>query len=81
MADGHPEWARSVSLEAGMPVALRDGVWMGETAFLDGKGREANPPGLFYFFRATFRFFVTPAAFTALRYSFPRTASISARRS
>ena len=33
------------------------------------------------FFRATFRFFVTPAALTALRYASPRAASISARRS
>ena len=49
---------------------------------VDTKGREANPPGLFsYFFRATFRFFVTPAAFTALRYASPRASSISARRS
>jgi hypothetical protein len=35
----------------------------------------------YYFFRATFRFFVTPEAFTASRYAFARTASISARRS
>ena len=46
-----------------------------------GNGREGTFPAFSYLFRATFRFFVTPAAFTALRYAFPRSASISARRS
>jgi len=40
MAEGHSGWARKVSLETGIPAAVRDGVWTGETAFLDGKGRE-----------------------------------------
>ena len=40
VADGHPEWARRLVLETGLPAALRDGVWSGESAFLDADGRE-----------------------------------------
>jgi len=39
-ADGHPEWARKLVLETAIPAAVRDGVWKGQIAFLDGEGRE-----------------------------------------
>ncbi|WP_024329911.1 PAS domain-containing protein [Thioalkalivibrio sp. ALR17-21] len=35
-----PPWAARQSLEEAMPVALRDGVWQGETAVVDRDGRE-----------------------------------------
>jgi PAS domain S-box-containing protein len=38
--DCHPAWAGELILETGIPAALREGVWQGETAFLDGEGRE-----------------------------------------
>lgn len=38
--DTHPEWANSIVLTEGIPAALRDGVWSGETAFLSRDGRE-----------------------------------------
>jgi PAS domain S-box-containing protein len=40
LADGHPEWARALVLGEGIPTALRDGVWSGETALLHRSGRE-----------------------------------------
>ena len=36
----HPEWARKLVMEQGMPAALSAGVWSGETAILSGDGRE-----------------------------------------
>ncbi len=39
-ADSQPEWARRLVLETGIPAAVRDGAWKGETAFLDREGRE-----------------------------------------
>jgi PAS domain S-box-containing protein len=36
----HPSWAAHLILTEGLPGALRDGNWMGETAVLDAKGRE-----------------------------------------
>jgi len=35
-----PEWARRLVLETAIPAVVRDGVWKGETAFLDREGRE-----------------------------------------
>src|SRR5512147_1855363 len=40
MGDAHPEWARRQLLDIAIPTAIRDGVWRGETAFLDPAGRE-----------------------------------------
>ena len=36
----HPEWARKIIEEQGIPAAIRDGVWSGETALLSHDGRE-----------------------------------------
>ena len=36
----HPEWAARLVLEQGLPTALRDGVWSGETAILAADGGE-----------------------------------------
>lgn len=36
----HPAWAVEKIRREGLPAALRDGVWKGETALLDGAGRE-----------------------------------------
>jgi rsbT co-antagonist protein RsbR len=36
----HPAWARKIIQEEGIPAALRDGVWRGETAILTSDGRE-----------------------------------------
>jgi PAS domain S-box-containing protein len=38
--DTHPAWASTVVLTVGIPAALQDGVWSGETAFLSRDGRE-----------------------------------------
>ncbi len=40
IADCHPPWAGRLVQEQGLPVAVRDGVWSGETALLAGDGRE-----------------------------------------
>ena len=36
----HPEWASNIILERGLPAAVRDGVWSGETAVLARDGSE-----------------------------------------
>lgn len=36
----HPEWAKKIIREQGIPTAIRDGVWRGETALLSHDGRE-----------------------------------------
>lgn len=36
----HPAWAAKRVLEEGIPAAIRDGTWTGETAFLSRDGRE-----------------------------------------
>ena len=36
----HPPWAAELVLKTGIPSAIRDGVWSGETAFLTPGGRE-----------------------------------------
>lgn len=38
--DAHPDWAYEIIKNQGIPTAIRDGVWVGETAFLSGGGRE-----------------------------------------
>lgn len=40
VADCHPEWAADLILETGVPAALREGVWQGESALRDLHGRE-----------------------------------------
>jgi PAS domain S-box-containing protein len=36
----HPEWAAERIMNAGIPTAIREGVWEGEAALLDARGRE-----------------------------------------
>lgn len=36
----HPAWAREIVLNEGIPAAIRDGAWSGETAVLARDGRE-----------------------------------------
>jgi PAS domain S-box-containing protein len=36
----HPDWANEIISKEGIPAAMRDGVWVGETAFLTRDGRE-----------------------------------------
>jgi diguanylate cyclase (GGDEF)-like protein/PAS domain S-box-containing protein len=36
----HPEWARKIIMDVGMPAAMRDGIWVGETALLHRDGLE-----------------------------------------
>jgi len=38
--DLHPEWASKIILEEGLPVAIRDGIWRGETSVLTCDGKE-----------------------------------------
>lgn len=38
--DSHPEWARSIVLQKGIPTAIHDGIWNGEAAFLNQEGKE-----------------------------------------
>jgi PAS domain S-box-containing protein len=40
IADDHPEWAKRIVFDEGIPAAIRDGVWSGETALLSRDGRE-----------------------------------------
>jgi len=40
IADTHPEWASRIVLDEGIPTAVRDGVWSGDTALLSPDGRE-----------------------------------------
>ncbi|HZY30066.1 MAG TPA: PAS domain S-box protein [Candidatus Methylomirabilis sp.] len=40
IANTHPEWARKLVLGEGVPAAIRDGAWSGETAMLSRDGRE-----------------------------------------
>ncbi len=39
IAERHPEWAREILIEA-IPVAIRDGIWKGESALLHSTGKE-----------------------------------------
>ena len=36
----HPEWARRLIMDVGLPAATEHGVWVGETAVLTADGRE-----------------------------------------
>jgi PAS domain S-box-containing protein len=38
--DTHPAWASAIVLGEGLPTAVRDGIWSGETALLSRDGRE-----------------------------------------
>lgn len=38
--DTHPGWATEIILKDALPIALREGIWSGETAFLGRDGRE-----------------------------------------
>jgi PAS domain S-box-containing protein len=40
ISDVHPRWASELILREGVPTAIRDGVWSGETAVLHRDGRE-----------------------------------------
>jgi len=40
IAEYHPAWAARIVLEEAVPTAMGAGVWSGETALLDGEGRE-----------------------------------------
>lgn len=41
IADFHPQWASEIIFNQGLPAAIRDGTWLGETAVLDwNTGRE-----------------------------------------
>ena len=40
IADYHPPWALDIIQQQGIPIALREGVWVGETALLDQRGQE-----------------------------------------
>ena len=39
ISDTHPDWAYKLLRNEGIPAAMRDGVWIGETAFLSYDGR------------------------------------------
>lgn len=39
-ADFHPDWALKIVREEGLPTAMEQGSWQGETALLDRNGRE-----------------------------------------
>lgn len=36
----HPPWAAQIVMEEGIPTAIREGRWLGETAVFDARGRE-----------------------------------------
>ncbi len=40
--DFHPEWARKIISQVGLPSALKNGSWAGETAILNSKGKEVH---------------------------------------
>ena len=40
VSDVYPEWAYQLIRKEGLPAVMRDGVWVGETAFLSHDGRE-----------------------------------------
>jgi rsbT co-antagonist protein RsbR len=40
IAELHPAWAQKIILGTGVPAAIRDGVWRGQTAVLCNDGRE-----------------------------------------
>ncbi len=40
IAAAHPAWASQVIFTEGIPTAIRDGAWSGETALINGDGQE-----------------------------------------
>lgn len=40
LAEAHPDWAYELIRHEGIPGAIRDGAWVGETAFLSDQGLE-----------------------------------------
>ena len=40
--DFHPEWARKIISQVGLPAALRNGSWAGEAAILNRHGKEVH---------------------------------------
>ncbi|MCP3954183.1 MAG: response regulator [Desulfobacterales bacterium] len=40
ISDAHPQWAIDIVANTGIPIAIKDNVWMGETAMLHRDGRE-----------------------------------------
>ncbi len=40
--DFHPEWARKIISQVGLPSALKNGSWAGETAVLNSTGKEVH---------------------------------------
>jgi PAS domain S-box-containing protein len=40
LAEVHPVWALRVVKDFGIPTAIEEGVWLGETAILDSEGKE-----------------------------------------
>ncbi|MCK5173870.1 MAG: PAS domain S-box protein, partial [Planctomycetes bacterium] len=40
MSDIYPQWAFETIEKTGIPIAIRDGIWVGETAILAGDGTE-----------------------------------------
>lgn len=42
ISDYHPEWAYRIVSEQGIPAAVRDGAWRGESALLSRVGREIS---------------------------------------
>ncbi|MTJ07232.1 PAS domain-containing protein [Anabaena sp. UHCC 0204] len=40
IADVHPQWALEIVQKQGIPAAVRHGVWVGETAFINHEGQE-----------------------------------------
>jgi PAS domain S-box-containing protein len=64
ISDFHPPWAMERVTQEGIPTAIRDGVWAGETAFLARDGREVPVAQLILSHKApdgTVEFFSTVA--------------------
>jgi PAS domain S-box-containing protein len=40
ITEQHPDWALKIILDEALPTATQQGMWIGETALLDGNGRE-----------------------------------------
>lgn len=53
IAPGHPEWAAALVFNEGIPAAIRDGVWQGETAVLRYDGQEVPISQVILAHRAT----------------------------
>ncbi|MCZ7603212.1 MAG: PAS domain S-box protein [Melioribacteraceae bacterium] len=40
IAESHPEWARNIVLNEGLPTAAKEGIWIGETVLYSQNGKE-----------------------------------------